>query len=87
MSQNHIQRRGSGYYYRQKVPADLRPHFGIGEIVRSLNTTSAREASALRYEQGHYWLQEFARVRAGGLQAVGGSLIPARAAGRSAARR
>ncbi len=61
-------RRKSGYYFRKKVPADLKAHFGLCEIVRSLNTTSAREASALRYEQGHYWLQEFARVRAGGLR-------------------
>jgi hypothetical protein len=66
MSQTHTQRRASSYYFRRKVPADLRPHFGTREIVRSLKTTNAREASALRYEQGHYWVREFARVRAGG---------------------
>jgi hypothetical protein len=58
MSQTHTQRRGSGYYYRQTIPADLIVHFGKREIVRCLKTSSAREASALRYEQGHYWAQE-----------------------------
>jgi len=70
MAQTHTQRRASSYYFRRKVPADLIGHFGTREIVRSLKTTNVREASALRYEQGHYWVQEFARVRAGGLQGV-----------------
>lgn len=70
MSQTHTQRRKSGFYFRQKVPVDLIGHFCAREIVRSLKATKVREANALRYEQGHYWAQEFDRIRAGGLQAV-----------------
>jgi hypothetical protein len=34
MAQTHIRRRRSGtFYYRQKVPGDLRIHFGKTEIV------------------------------------------------------
>ena len=56
-SQTHTQWRGSGYYYRQKVPVDLRPHFGTGEIIRSLKTTKLREASALLYERMRMGIQ------------------------------
>jgi integrase len=67
MPQTGLQRREGSYYYRQKVPWDLRRHFGKHEIVLSLRTTKAREASARAYEQGHKWTREFIRIRAGGL--------------------
>jgi integrase len=67
MSQTGLQRREGAYYFRRKVPRDLRPHFGKHEIVVSLRTTKPQDASALAYEQGHIWAQEFIRIRAGGL--------------------
>ena len=70
MAQTNVQRRDGGYYYRQKIPADLLVHYGKTEIVRSLRTSKKREASAAGYEQGHTWARDFARIRAGGLQTV-----------------
>jgi integrase len=70
MAQTNVQRRKAGYYYRQKIPADLLIHYGKREIVRSLGTSKKREASAAGYEQGHSWTRDFARIRAGGLQTV-----------------
>jgi hypothetical protein len=70
MAQTNVQRRKAGYFYRQKIPADLLIHYGKREIVRSLGTMKKREASAAGYEQGHSWTRDFARVRAGGLQTV-----------------
>jgi integrase len=70
MAQTNVQRRKGGYYYRQKIPADLLIHYGKREIVRSLRTSKKRKASAAGYEQGHAWTRDFARIRAGGLQTV-----------------
>ena len=42
-----LQRRKHGYYFRMKVPADLRGHFGKHEIVRSLKTRDFQEARRL----------------------------------------
>jgi hypothetical protein len=70
MAQTNVQRRKAGYYYRQKIPADLLTHYGKREIVRSLGTSKKREASASGYKQGHSWTQDFTRIRAGGLQTV-----------------
>ena len=70
MAQTNVQRRKAGFYYRQKIPADLLIHYGKREIVRSLGTSKKREASAAGYEQGHTWTRDFARIRAGGLQTV-----------------
>jgi hypothetical protein len=70
MAQTNVQRRKAGFYYRQKIPADLLIHYGKREIVRSLGTNKKREASAAGYEQGHSWTRDFARIRAGGLQTV-----------------
>jgi hypothetical protein len=70
MAQTNVQRRKSGYYYRQKIPADLPIQYGKREIVRSLQTSKKRKASAAGYEQGYAWTRDFARIRAGGLQTV-----------------
>jgi len=37
MAHTNVQRRKGGYYYRQKIPADLLIHYGKLEIVRSLH--------------------------------------------------
>lgn len=39
-----LERRGARYYYRQRVPVDLQPHFGRGELRRSLGTSDHRQA-------------------------------------------
>jgi integrase len=70
MAQEHLQRRKDGYYYRHKIPGDLRLHYGQIEIVRSLRTNKRRDAKAAVYEQDIIWSRDFARVRAGGLQTV-----------------
>jgi hypothetical protein len=49
MAQTNVQRRKGGYYYRQKIPADLLIHYGKLEIARSLRTSKKREASAAGY--------------------------------------
>ena len=41
---HRLQRRQSGYFYRRRVPFDLVPVIGRGEIVRSLNTSRLAEA-------------------------------------------
>jgi hypothetical protein len=46
MAQTNVRRRKAGYYYLQKIPADLRINYGKREIVRSLGTSKKREASA-----------------------------------------
>jgi hypothetical protein len=53
MAQTNVQRWKGGYYYRQKIPADLLIHYGKLEIVRSLRTSKKRKASAAGYEHGH----------------------------------
>ena len=38
-----IQTRGSSFYFRKAIPADIRPHFGgKREIIRSLGKDAAR---------------------------------------------
>jgi hypothetical protein len=41
---SNIRIRGTVYYYRRRVPSGLVPAVGHAEIVRSLATSSAREA-------------------------------------------
>ena len=41
---HRLQLRQSGYFYRRRVPFDLVPVIGRGEIVRSLNTSRLAEA-------------------------------------------
>jgi len=77
MAQTNVQRRKGAFYYRQRIPADLRLHYGRREIVLSLRTSRRREASVAGYEQGHKWSREFARIRAGGLQSVPRALAEA----------
>lgn len=42
----YLQRRSTGYYYRQRVPNQLRVVLGKTEIVLSLNTTNRKTANA-----------------------------------------
>jgi integrase len=44
MNHTMLQRRPSGYYFRQRVPDELRPVIGKNEIVRSLGTNDAATA-------------------------------------------
>jgi hypothetical protein len=63
------------YYFRLRVPADLRKHFPSGEIVRSLRTERFQQAKSL-VRPGYSTLQELVsetlsaeRRRLGGLLA------------------
>src|SRR5476649_1401998 len=49
---DHLIRKGSVYYFRRRVPADLVQAYGKSEHVRSLRTTDKREAERLvrRYD-------------------------------------
>lgn len=46
-SQSRLHKRGANYYFRLKVPADLRRHYGKREIKQSLRTKDPREAATL----------------------------------------
>jgi hypothetical protein len=70
MAQEHLQRREGGYYFRQRIHADLRVHYGQREIVHSLRTSRRRAVKAAVYEQAVIWSRDFARVRAAGQQTV-----------------
>lgn len=45
MRSRYLVRRGDTFYFRVRVPADLREHFPAREIVRSLHTTDRRVAA------------------------------------------
>jgi len=40
----HLQKRGSRFFLRRKVPTDLRPSIGKREIRKALGTSDPREA-------------------------------------------
>jgi integrase len=59
----HLQRRGGRYWFRRKVPADLRAHYGYSELVRNLGTGDRTEAARRCREVSVEIDREFARVR------------------------
>lgn len=60
----HLRRGPTGLFcFRIAVPADLRPCFGLTEIVRTLNTRSPREAQLLAYNLSARTLDQFQRIR------------------------
>lgn len=61
---NHLLRRGSRYYVRRKVPADLVEHLGKREIVRALGTADPAEARRIVREASVQIDQEFDAARA-----------------------
>ncbi|ELW9448955.1 tyrosine-type recombinase/integrase [Burkholderia cenocepacia] len=61
---NHLLRRGSRYYVRRKVPADLVEHLGKREIVRALGTPDPTEARRIVREASVQIDREFDAARA-----------------------
>jgi hypothetical protein len=51
---NYIQKRDTGYYYRQIVPLELRSVIGKKEIIRSLKTKDIKTA---KYKARHLALE------------------------------
>lgn len=47
MAQNHLLRRGTRYFFRRRVPDELRPIIGRKEIKKALGTSDHREAGKL----------------------------------------
>ncbi|KVF78907.1 hypothetical protein WS75_06425 [Burkholderia sp. FL-7-2-10-S1-D7] len=60
---NHLLRRGSRYYVRRKVPADLVEHLQRREIVRALGTSDPAEARRIVREASVQIDQEFDAAR------------------------
>ncbi|MDN7932038.1 site-specific integrase [Burkholderia metallica] len=61
---NHLLRRGSRYYIRRKVPADLQDHYQRKEIVKALGTDKPADARVLVRKESSRLDEEFAAVRA-----------------------
>lgn len=53
----------SRYYFRIKIPADLRKIIGQGEIRRSLKTTDEMLATARSLQLAYQWHQQFEKMR------------------------
>jgi len=60
----HLQRRGGRYFFRRRVPLDLREHFGRCEITRALGTSDRRTAVVLCRRVGLELDEAFRRARA-----------------------
>lgn len=63
MKTERLFRRVATYYFRVKVPADVRAFVGKTEIIESLRTTDHREATRLARERSVEVDREFARLR------------------------
>lgn len=66
-SQSNLVRRGTAYYFRKKIPADLRDHYPenqAGEFRVSLGSIDQREAKARAAELAAEKEAEFATKRA-----------------------
>jgi len=61
--QTRLAKRGSTYYFRAKIPADLIAHYGKKEIKVSLKTTDKREAVRLCNLKSVEWDEELERTR------------------------
>jgi len=60
---SNLKRRGATYYARQIVPVELQQLMGKRELIRSLNTTDARTASARKLSVLSEWQHQFADLR------------------------
>jgi len=61
--QTGLTKRGSIYYLRVRIPADLKPHYNKAEIVRSLKTTNRAEAIQMVRLERIKLDQEFHQLR------------------------
>lgn len=61
--QTNLVRRGTRYYYRGRVPEDLKHHYGKSEIIVSLKTSDRLEADYALSQMKATLFAEFARIR------------------------
>lgn len=61
---SHLTRRGSRYYFRQRVPTDLAERLGIKEIRKSLQSSSPQEAARRVLAVSALHAEFFERIRA-----------------------
>ena len=68
MSHTHLLQRSGHYYFRCKIPLDIRPWFaGRGEIKKSLRTTNWASACSLARVQSFHAERIFTLIRSGTL--------------------
>ncbi|MFO7189368.1 MAG: hypothetical protein DIU74_006740 [Pseudomonadota bacterium] len=79
-------RRGEVYYFRKKIPAALRAHFGTDEVRKSLGTRDVLEAQRLARLEAQRLEEEFARLREAERAARGVKPLPPDAAAEGAMR-
>ena len=65
MKRSNLQKRGSMFWFRCRVPQDLLTHYGKAEILRSLRTRDYADAQRLVVREAEQQQQEFDRIRAG----------------------
>ncbi|WP_250518138.1 site-specific integrase [Caballeronia sp. ATUFL_M1_KS5A] len=65
--QTNLIKRGNVYYFRKKIPSDLKSHFpgASGEVRVSLKTSDKRVAAPLALAKAHAMEQDFERIRKG----------------------
>lgn len=71
-----VLRRGT-YYYRQRIPTDLRQHFDQGHIRRSLHTQDANAAKTLAASCAARVQHTFSLLRSGALSPTEGRSLTA----------
>ena len=71
MQVRHVQKRGNSYYFRLRIPDDLRIHFhGRREITKTLQTMDAHAVILKASELFHYWKHQFEMLRSGEAETV-----------------
>ena len=61
---SHLTRRGSRYYFRQRIPTDLAERLGVKEIRKSLQSSSPQEAARRVLAVSALHAKFFERIRA-----------------------
>lgn len=61
--QTNLVRRGTGFYYRARVPEDLKKHYGKSEFLLSLKTSDKQQADYLLAQLKAQLFCEYAQLR------------------------
>ncbi|HNB77151.1 MAG TPA: site-specific integrase [Rhodocyclaceae bacterium] len=61
--QTNLVRRGARYYFRSRVPEDLKPHYGKSEFLISLKTSNRGEAERALVALRAQLFEDYARLR------------------------
>lgn len=76
--QTNLVRRGARYYFRSRVPEDLKPHYGKSEFLISLKTSNRCEAERALVALKARLFEDYARLRGLGTNAPILPRLPAR---------